>query len=61
MVAKLRLGTNSDLWRHRRAEQREVREQICLQHRGQRHGFIDWQHSMATDRDDFGRGRGHGF
>lgn len=56
MVAKLRLGTNSDLWRQRRAEQREVREQIYLQHHGQRHGFIDWQHSVATDRGDFGHG-----
>lgn len=42
-------------------EQRKVREQICLQHHRLRNGFIDMQHSVTADRDDFRHGWGHGF
>lgn len=32
-----------------RAELKELLLEICLQHHGQHHGFIDIQHSSATD------------
>lgn len=54
LLCWLELSINSvktflDITQYRRAKLKELLLQICLQHHGQQHGFIDIQHSSATD------------